>query len=862
MAMAMARFTATVQDAEGNAVPGCEIEVRTEDAGQLVQLYADRNGEQALGNPFVASEETFGFHVVGGSYRVTARKGALERVWRYVAVGTLQEMDFEQFLISSQAGLAFFATYAELQAYVPDSEDENSRFAAAVLGDENRELNGYYIWDDASGEWVFASPLSSGLALLVDWGGSANAQTAEVRGRSLVENATLFFGVPEQTNTGAMTLDIGFGPVPVVGAAGGPVIPGQWTEGVGVIFYLTPDNEFMLLTDATLASAVALAASDAAASAADAKAWAEAAGEVALPENVVTEPKLGRALSARVGSMFDTVADLIADATLTYSIVSSGDSITAQGFRYEVAASGATDAQIETAGGVKLYVLRQPGNILQPEQWNAVGDGVADDAAIVQACVDYAESLPNSVVHLRPRGLGYGVSETIDFGAGEYETVYLGSGLSTGGQDAVTFVKLANVVAWRVVNQASQPVLTDISVMGRGNDDPALTDALIESTPGALLHARCWVIRPMFIRCGGLAGLSNEINTTGYAFGIYQFEGGNCNYVNVEGAVMMSAPGDGIYVGKDAAAILNVNAMKIGIRNCYRCAGYAVNADHGFRNDYFLQHFNRAGATVPGVFRLNYVDNVAYCQYVEGGPQTGVVFGGGAGRCVVTFQYGSVLALLYENLGNNRVIDLCRGREYVGAASGNMKRGIIGPSGFAVATSQADYDALNQGAILGLSGVTPSSPAIESRTAVTTSRNHLVLANPNGVVGSVSTGGTTTTYNTTSDATRKEDQGLINLEQARAVLDLIQFHQFRWKVDGKEDWGVFAQELFEVYPAAVTRGGWRDPDTEEWLDEDNGSEYQPWGVDYSKLVTILGACLQGVLARQDDFDERLAALES
>ena len=50
-----------------------------------------------------------------------------------------------------------------------------------------------------------------------------------------------------------------------------------------------------------------------------------------LPPSSVNELTLTRRLSARVGGMFDTVADLLADTTLTYSNVSSGDIIEAQG---------------------------------------------------------------------------------------------------------------------------------------------------------------------------------------------------------------------------------------------------------------------------------------------------------------------------------------------------------------------------------------------------------------------------------------------------------------------------------------------------------------------------------------------------
>lgn len=54
---------------------------------------------------------------------------------------------------------------------------------------------------------------------------------------------------------------------------------------------------------------------------------------------------------------FGTVADLLADTTLNPAVVPVGSVIEAGGFRYEVAASGATDHHVTTAGGVKLYVL-------------------------------------------------------------------------------------------------------------------------------------------------------------------------------------------------------------------------------------------------------------------------------------------------------------------------------------------------------------------------------------------------------------------------------------------------------------------------------------------------------------------------
>ncbi len=94
---------------------------------------------------------------------------------------------------------------------------------------------------------------------------------------------------------------------------------------------------------------------------------------------------------ANIGPVkFDTVAGLLADTILSNApasgrvSVAPGKIVEAQGFRYEVAASGATDNHVETAAGVKLYVL--PGeNGYDVKAIGATGDGVADDTAVILA---------------------------------------------------------------------------------------------------------------------------------------------------------------------------------------------------------------------------------------------------------------------------------------------------------------------------------------------------------------------------------------------------------------------------------------------------------------------------------------------
>lgn len=84
----------------------------------------------------------------------------------------------------------------------------------------------------------------------------------------------------------------------------------------------------------------------------------------------------------------DDVAALLADTTLTYTgaqpgTVAAGDIIRtqAEGFSYQVAASGASDHHVITAGGVKLYVLPNSDGEVNVRAFGTAGDGVADDTA-------------------------------------------------------------------------------------------------------------------------------------------------------------------------------------------------------------------------------------------------------------------------------------------------------------------------------------------------------------------------------------------------------------------------------------------------------------------------------------------------
>ena len=100
-------------------------------------------------------------------------------------------------------------------------------------------------------------------------------------------------------------------------------------------------------------------------------------------------------------------------------------------------------------------------------------------------------------------------------------------------------------------------------------------------------------------------------------------------------------------------------------------------------------------------------------------------------------------------------------------------------------------------------------------------------------VGWIGTGGSSTSFNTSSDERLKEN--IANSEDAGMLIDSIQVRQFDWKLNGEHQrYGMIAQELDVVFPEAVAHG----PTENDML-----------AVDYSKLVPMLVKEIQSLRAR-------------
>ena len=113
-------------------------------------------------------------------------------------------------------------------------------------------------------------------------------------------------------------------------------------------------------------------------------------------------------------------------------------------------------------------------------------------------------------------------------------------------------------------------------------------------------------------------------------------------------------------------------------------------------------------------------------------------------------------------------------------------------------------------------------------------------------VGSITTTGSATAYNTSSDYRLKEN--IADADDSGELIDAIQVRQFDWIEDGEHQrYGMVAQELNTVAPEAVFEG-----ETEEDM----------MGVDYSKLVPMLVKALQEARQEINNLKSRVEQLES
>jgi hypothetical protein len=189
-------------------------------------------------------------------------------------------------------------------------------------------------------------------------------------------------------------------------------------------------------------------------------------------------------------------------------------------------------------------------------------------------------------------------------------------------------------------------------------------------------------------------------------------------------------------------------------------------------------------------------------------------------------------------------------------SSGNLLVGRTSAGGYSANSVQISQD--GGGSIF---DVTSNTPIFVNRR---TSTGELILFSYNqNTVGTVSTNGTTTSYNTSSDYRLKHD--IQPMTGALAKVAQLKPVTYKWNADDSQSQGFIAHELQEVVPECVT--GEKDAvEIVEVKDENGeviGTEERPvyQGIDTSFLVATLTAALQEAVAEINSLKARVEALE-
>jgi len=132
----------------------------------------------------------------------------------------------------------------------------------------------------------------------------------------------------------------------------------------------------------------------------------------------------------------------------------------------------------------------------------------------------------------------------------------------------------------------------------------------------------------------------------------------------------------------------------------------------------------------------------------------------------------------------------------------------------------------------------------------TTTYQHFYFTNGNGNVGTITTNGSSTAYNTSSDYRLKEN--IVPMTGALDKVALLKPVTYKWKADGSNGEGFIAHELQEIMPDCVT--GVKDE-----VDAESNPIHQ--AVDTSFLVATLTAAIQEQQALITQLQADVAALK-
>jgi len=269
----------------------------------------------------------------------------------------------------------------------------------------------------------------------------------------------------------------------------------------------------------------------------------------------------------------------------------------------------------------------------------------------------------------------------------------------------------------------------------------------------------------------------------------------------------------------------------------------------------------KAGYAATG-YTSTFIGGSAGLNATTGLGQTFV--GYGAGADITTGSKNTIIGTYGGNVGG---LDLRTANNYIvlSDGDGNPRQVIDSVGRFFVGTAAQSISSTQSGEInsVGQSGfafVQSSTTAgnfaitcLNQATGGTRSQIRFLDGSGGGTErGSITTNGTSTAYNTTSDYRLKEN--VIDLTGAADRVQQLAPKRFNFIADAdKTVDGFLAHEVADIVPEAITG-------THNEVDADGNAVMQ--GIDQSKLVPLLTAALQEALTKIDALETRIVALEA
>ena len=482
-------------------------------------------------------------------------------------------------------------------------------------------------------------------------------------------------------------------------------------------------------------------------------------------------------------------------------------------------------------GGVAYPVCEKLEQIISVKDFGAVGNGVTNDLPAFQAAHDSLSPLGSSVggeIWIPPGNYYLAGTWVIT------KRVKI-SGASRGDQVGSAASRLTfpiNVTGIRVHSLLS-------SGTGSGADNTVIQDLNLAavSAAGTVGHGihmstRCMLYR-LIIRNFGENGLHTVANAgTGT---------GNANNFYYENVRVVDVNGHGFFTSEADA-----NAGGFMLCDATSNNGWGFFEDSKLGNTYYSCH---ADGNVLGSFK-NEADggsvnaSVFIGNYIESGatartsfvPDKSIWLGGTGTPGTMPTVRATAGALELNTTDTKPHIFLRNGSE-IGRIDSTSK--LTGFSGYTAGSGTL------------FTNIVPS--LISLITNSTSSSDRMRFDNPNGRVGSISTSGSATAYNTSSDyrlKTNIEDMG-----SAIGVIQQLRPVTYDWKIDGKFGSGFIAHELQAILPQCVS--GEKDAEEVENTYDENGNvissklvpSYQ--GMDVSFIVPYLVKAIQELQAKVD-----------